>query len=39
LDTSTASVNETMNEFVQNIEPLLSEKDALRVLRHRAFTS
>jgi hypothetical protein len=36
LDTSSASVDETMDEFVQTIEPLLSAKDALRVLRHRA---
>lgn len=38
LDTTSASVEETMGEFVRGIEPLLSEKDSLRILRHRALT-
>jgi hypothetical protein len=36
LDTSTATVNETLAEFAAKVEPLLSEGDRLRILAHQA---
>jgi hypothetical protein len=38
LDTSHAAVEETMEQFRCGVDPLLSDMDALRVLRHRALT-
>jgi hypothetical protein len=38
LDTSKAAVDETLQEFVRNVDPLICETDALRILRHRAVT-
>ena len=36
LDTSTATVQETLAEFVENIEPHLTDADRLRILTHMA---
>ena len=36
LDTSTATVKETLAEFVQKIKPHLTQTDRLRILTHRA---
>ncbi len=36
LDTSTATVEETLDEFVTKIEPLLTEADRLRILVHQS---
>jgi hypothetical protein len=38
LDTTDSTEDETFAEFVRGIGPLLSEKDALRILAHRALT-
>ena len=37
LDTSSATVEETLVEFVENIEPHVSEADQLRILSHRSW--
>jgi thymidylate kinase len=37
LDTTTATVEETLTEFVAKIRPLLSDSDRLRMLTHRAW--
>ncbi|MCZ6676406.1 MAG: hypothetical protein O7E52_04065 [Candidatus Poribacteria bacterium] len=36
LDTTTATVSETLSQFVAQIEPYLSEADRLRILTHQA---
>ncbi len=36
LDTTTATVEETLSQFVAQIEPYLSEADCLRILTHQA---
>ena len=36
LDASAATVEDTMAEFVDKIEPLLTEDDRSRILTHRA---